>query len=257
MLRMSSSTQHSPGPTRIPAITALRWWLDGLALLRRTPLRLALLGWTPLLAELLIQQIPLAGVPLSKLLTPLIGVGALYATARLAQGQRPACSDLLCGLRPPLLGRMLITSALLMPVFLFQLATAYLCFGYDAVAMVLLNTPQPELMTLGFVLTLILPGVLFIATPLMLTIPRVLFHGDQPLAAVVFSLRTAIAQPAAFALTGLITCGLLVVGLMTGPGLLLLVPWFLTTGYLSYRALNETTTASCARSQALAGPAAA
>ena len=233
-----TATQLSGFKPTSPAM-ALRWWVDALSLWRRAPFTLLVMGLTPLAVEFLLQQIPQAGMILSKFLTPLVSAGVPVAINELAQGKKLRARFLLAGFQASRLRSLLILNLLSLSVLAVQLLSACLVYGLPTLDLVLWEHPHPELMSRAFVLTLILPGVLP-STLLLLAQPLILFQGVSPTKAVALSIRRWWAAPAAFFLFLSIAAVLLAVSLGFGFGVLLLLllqPWVACVSYIAYRDL--------------------
>ena len=185
-------------------------------------------------------SVPLAGVLLSKWLTPVVMGGQYIAVDRLARGGRARLRDLLEGFGGGRLVPLLTLAALSLVVFATQVLVAWLAYGHPVLDEVVLGHfgKYPPLSTAPFLLTLILPG-LVPAMVLAFAMPLVVLDGRAPLEGVVLSARRVIGAPLAFAVFTLITGAMLAASLalpLVGlPLLLLSLTWLLTTSYVAYR----------------------
>ncbi|MGH6624817.1 MAG: hypothetical protein ACREBN_12625 [Burkholderiaceae bacterium] len=235
---MSESSEDPTAWAPISARRAAHWWIDGLRFWRRAPLRLALVSLLPLVAESLAQAIPLIGVPLSKLLVPLISAAVYVALDDLHAGRTVSQQAMWSALRRTGWRQLLLLAALMMSIYATQLAAGFMVYGEPAIEVALLGNLEPhrELFDTRFVLTLVLPG-LVPATLLMFALPLVVLGGMPAVRACSVSVARMVLSPAAWAVTFVITAGLFTLSLIWGKGLLLLLllPWASATGYVAYR----------------------
>lgn len=94
-VQLSISVKRPSEPAR-----ALHWCAGGVRLWARAPLRLLILSNIPLLVELCLQQIPVAGVLISKLLAPIVTAGVLLGVQSVADGQHLRSGCILAALNP-------------------------------------------------------------------------------------------------------------------------------------------------------------
>jgi len=217
---------------------ALQWWILGLRLWRRAPLRLTLLCLAPLVVEAVLQVIPIVGIVLSKVVVPLFSFGVLVVLDRVWRSRLFSLRGLLWSFRKDHFWIALEVALVLLAVFAFQVFVAYAAYGYAAVDAVVFGriAEHRELLNHTFVLTLILPGELP-ATLLMFLVPLVVLDGVRPLRAAGISIRLLAFSPASL----LLTCG--VSGLLLGAALtwgyglpmLVVIPWMSIMGYAAYR----------------------
>ena len=187
------------------------------------------------------QCVPHVGVLLSKVLTPMLGVGAFVVLDRLQKHEPWRWLDCLAGFSSALRRRTFLACLLMTVVFWFQLVTVVMIYGHRAFDFVIFGAHAPELMTMRFVLTLVIPGMLLVATPLMFTLPLVVLRGVAPGPAMCCSLKTAWQQRLPVAAYGLISCLFIAGGLLLNPLLLLLLaPWLMTSQFAAYQIAFET-----------------
>jgi hypothetical protein len=206
-----------------------------LRLWRRAPFTLFLLTLVPLLAELGLQLLPFPGFILSKMAVVMLGAGLLLGVDRLAQGQglRPGC--LFDGFRSGRLRSVLVVSVWMLIVPATQVLVATAIHGRGALRVLVSIRPPVQLRSNGFVLSLILPGLVPM-TLLMLAVPFVVFDGLRPAAAVVRSVRAVLGAPLAFGSWMILIAALFAAGLLCkGLPLLFLGPWTLAMNYCAYR----------------------
>ena len=222
----------------VPALRALVWYREGLRLWARAPIALLLLSIVPFAVELALQLIPVVGVVLSKLVCPIVQAGLWVGLAGVIHGRPLRAACLTEGLHRGRIRTLAVLGVCLLVIPAVQVLVAALVFGPGAIGIVLLGQPRPDPSGLGFVLVLLLSGVLP-ATWLMLSMPFVLFDRLGAVRAVSRSLAFARAAPGAFALFALGSAGLLVlVVLGRGLPLLLLAPWMLAANLSAYRDLR-------------------
>jgi hypothetical protein len=239
----------------LPAARALRWFADGARLWRRAPIMLFLLAFVPLLVEGVVQLIPLAGMVLSKFITPLISFGLVIGLDALARGQRLRLSHLFSAFRHgrfPAAARLALWT-MIVPAFQFAVATVI--YGPAALDAVLFGhlLQHPELMTRAFSLWLILPGIP-VATLFAFAPQLVLLRAIAPGHAVLLSARRVLAAPLAFSVVVLATIAILLPSLTTAWGALalLLLPWFTATGFAAWLDLVGVQEPESATTKALA-----
>ena len=238
---MLSATESLPATKPMPALArALHWSMEGLRWWRRAPWMLLWLCLLQLLAEAVLQLIPWIGVTLSKLVVPLLLMGIFLGLDGLAAGKRLRLACLADCLRR---GRFLPALGLAawwgFLVFGAPQLIVYLTYGPAAVDAVLFGhmAAHPELASLQFTRTLILPGVLFCT--LLLPAPfLLLFRGVPPWRAVCGGVRLVFAHAAPFAwfaLLYLLLFALLFATPWTFALVLLLAPWSAATNYAIWR----------------------
>jgi hypothetical protein len=187
-----------PRPAHGAVARVLRWSMDGLRLWRRAPIALPLLSLVVMVVEAALQLVPGVGIVLSKLMVSLLGAGLLVGMDGLARGQR---------------------------------------LGAGCLVLARGQIP-PELRSPGFLLVLILPG-LVPATLLVLAMPLVVFERLPAIRAVGLSVRLVLGAPGAFGLFLLVSLALTALALLLkGLPLLLLAPWLLAANYAIYRDLR-------------------
>ncbi|GAA3925817.1 hypothetical protein [Luteimonas lutimaris] len=230
---MNVATQSFDAAAR-PAVRVLGRWLgEGWQVFRRAPVRLLLLSLLPILIEGLLQLVPLVGVAVSKLLTPLAGAWIwCLVDARVRSGRfAPKASTVRWLHRLP---AALQWAVIALVVFGFQLLVAGLMGGTDAVKA--MATADAAGLNLDRVqLAWVLASGVLVATPLMFVLPLVLLDEIAIDAAVVRSLRAVLAYWKPVALVTALTTAILM-GLVWMPLLLLvLLPFGVTVGYAAYR----------------------
>jgi uncharacterized membrane protein len=219
-----------------PALRALIWCREGLRLWRRAPIKLTLMALFPLMLEGALQLIPVAGVLLSKPTVAVVWTGLYLVVDDLAHG-RPARWRRFLEVRRSLWPLILVSLAFLV-VLASQVAVATAVYGPHALG-VLVGHRYPELRGKGFVLTLILPG-LILATLLGLAAPLVVLDGLPAGRALVTSARKVLAAAAPCTVYVLIQAALLTSSLfLAGVPMILFVPWLCTSGYAAYRDLSR------------------
>lgn len=227
----------------VPASRAGRWLRDGLLLWRRAPFMLILLCLCTLLIEALLQLIPLFGVVVSKLVVPMCGAGIWIGLHAVQRGERLRFSSLWAGWRESRWVTLWLLSAIVgLAQFGFQVASAWLAYGYGAIDAVVFGhmAAHPELMSRSFEWTLLLPGVLP-GIMLVLVAPLFLFRGASIIGAIRGSVHVVMASPLAFGLLMVLQTALFALCFATAWTmllLLLLLPW---SAALSYAVWNDLT----------------
>lgn len=213
-----------------PVYRAMQWCVEGFRLWARHPWRLLVLSLAPLLVEGMLQSIPLAGMLLSKLITPMFGFGVMFGLARSAQSGRLPWSSPFCAWRTGVAWRALGLAAIsVLSIFVIQQMLVAVVYGWPAVDLVLLGhrAAHPTLsMSLAFRCLLILPGLPFAV--LLGLAPFLLLDGATPWQACLQSARVAWRHRGAFAVYGLIQLLAFAAVLLLPWGLLLIVllmPW--------------------------------
>lgn len=219
----------TPAPARV-----WHWYGAGFRLWRRAPLSLLLFSFAPLVAEGLLQLVPVIGVLISKIVFWAVLGGVFVALDEVAQGGRLRARSALRVLRRPGLPTLLDLGVWMLPIFGFQLLCASVVYGPSALNVAVGLAPAQS-KTTAFVLLLMISGQLP-ATLLMFALLFVLFEGLRPGQAAVLSVRTVLRAPATFGLMMITSAALmaLAVALRLWP-LLILVPWLTAVGYAAYR----------------------
>lgn len=236
-----SSVPATTDPTAPSSMSRLgRWCRDGLRLWRRAPFMLIALGFCCLMVEALLQQIPWAGVLISKVVVPMCVAGIWLGLDELQRGGRMRFSSLWAGWRHPRWIPLWVLSGLTgLLVSAFQFAGGWMVYGHDVVDAVVFGNAaaHPALLTRSFEYVLVLPGELP-ATLLLLATPLFLFRGASIAAAIRGSIRIVLAAPFAFGLLMLLGTALLALCLVNGWALFLLVlvlmPWSNAVGYAAW-----------------------
>lgn len=218
-------------PVPVPPVhRAMQWCAEGFRLWARHPWRLLVLSLVPVLVEGLLQSIPWAGMPLSKLIAPMFGLGVLSGLVHADRRGRLPWSSLFDAWRPGMFGRAWGLVVITVPtIFAVQQILVAMAYGWPAVDAVLLGhaAAHPALAANpAFRCLLILSGV-----PLSVLLgmaPFALFDGATPWQACRQSIRIVREHGSAFATYGVIQL-LGFAGMLLLPwGLLLLVlllPW--------------------------------
>lgn len=214
--------------------SAFRWLGEGLRLLLRAPISLIVLCLVPLVVELVLQQIPYAGVVVSKLVVPCVGIGLWYGIDELARGGRLRVSCLTEGVRAAHRSAAITSVVTSLIMFATQVAVSVAVYGAPAVD-VLLGRPSSVEVTLSFALVTILPAALPL-TLVGLSLGFAAFDGLSARAAIVRSVREVLSRASAFAPFMLAQAALLAVALVGfGIPLLVVSPWLLAAEYVAYR----------------------
>lgn len=226
-----------------PLVRAAGWYRDAFRLWRRAPFRLIALSVACLIAEALLQLVPLVGTVLSKAVVPMLGAGIWLGLDRLQRGEPLRFACLWSGWREPrwpALWGLAATVGLV--VFGVQVAVAAVAFGpavWDGIVLGHLAR-HPALQSRSLELVLMLPG-LIPATLLTLAPPLFLFRGDRALAALAGSLRVVTRQAAAFTVALVPQLVLFAAALSSPwllPLLLLLLPLGTLLGFAAWRDLD-------------------
>lgn len=226
-----------------PLLRAIGWYRDAFRLWRRAPFRLVGLSLACLVAEALLQLVPLAGTVLSKVLVPMLGAGIWLGLDRLQRGEPLRFACLTAGWRDPRWPALWgLAAAVGLIVFGIQVAGAAVVFGpvvWDSIVLGHLAR-HPALQSRSLELVLMLPG-LVPATLLTLAPPLFLFRGDRALAALAGSLRMVTRQAAAFTIALVPQLALFAAALSSPwlmPLLLLLLPLGTLVGFAAWRDLD-------------------
>jgi hypothetical protein len=213
-----------------PASIALQWFVDAFAVWRRAPLKLSLLALAPLVAEGILQLIPLVGVVLSKFFVPILTFGLTIGIHDLMCGKPLRASCLFDGFRRERFANCAVLAVWTMSIFASQMLIAFLIYGpvvFDAVLLGHVKA-HPELFTRLFTEVLIVPGIV-LATGLMLAAPLMLFDGLAPMRAVVESVRRVFSATRPFLLFVLIDALIVGISLAMPWGLVLLLACLICT----------------------------
>jgi len=223
---------------RLTGARALRWWTGGLSFLRRAPARLSLLALLPLVVEIVFQFVPVLGIVLSKLATPIAVVLVYLAYDNFSRNgavDLPKATQRLLSLGWSALAGLALISSL---IYVTQILIGYLIHGEAAIDVAVLGRTEKhkELLDSRFLLTLILPG-LIPGTLLFFFGPLVGLARRRPLSAASSSIGAMLGSPAALIVTLVVTGTLAVVAILWGYGigLLLFAVWATATGFVAYR----------------------
>lgn len=235
---------ESPAST-VPVRRAFHWYLEGLRLWQRYPLRLFVLSLAPLVFEALLQLIPLAGVALSKVFPLWLSFGVLQGLVDAASTGKLRWSSPFRTWQHSYRWRALGLALLCGPlIFGLQQLGVVAIYGWPAVDAVLLGhvSAHPELANRLFTCLLILPGVP-LGIALGLAPMLVMFRGATPWQAMRHSVGRVLESSGAFsvyaAIQLLLFCGLLLVpfGFLL---LLPLMPWMTACWYVIWTDLDRT-----------------
>ncbi|HET9822935.1 MAG TPA: BPSS1780 family membrane protein [Burkholderiaceae bacterium] len=222
------------------------WWADAALLLWRHPLRWGLLGVVVMAALDALGRLPWVGTLATLAATPLVlgGWAHLAHEARL-HGTAPGLRGLLAGTRAPhwrplaVLGAVLVASALLIAAVgqVLGLGAQLGAVGVDPPESLLARAQLGRGM---LALLLLLAFSLLVSAALWFAPALVVLRGATPQAAMRASLVAVRDNGLTFLLYAVVQ--LLLAATATLPehlGWLLLVPWMLTTTYVSYRDVFE------------------
>ncbi|MFC0676282.1 hypothetical protein ACFFGH_00270 [Lysobacter korlensis] len=219
---------HSTGSARL-----LSWLAGGWSLFRRSPVRLFLLSLLPILVEAACQVVPVVGIGVSKLVTPLASAWLWVLVDNKARTGvfRPNGGAWFGRARPP---SLLAVAALTASVAIFQLAVAAMiagpaqAFALATGAMGALTLSRPEL-ALVFASGTV-PGLF-----LTFVAPRVVLDGRTARQALVESVERSIAYWQPVLIMSTITTVLVALVLWAPWVLLVMLPSALCVGYAMYR----------------------
>lgn len=228
---MNATIPFDTGRTR-PATRILSTWLiDAWLLFRAAPWRLLLLSLFPIFVEGLIQLVPLAGIALSKMLTPLASAWVLVLLDNKARSDRfaVAAAGRLWSSR---LASLLPVSLVCAGVFVFQLGVAA-AFAGSGQAFALASG---DIGNLGrTAIGLILASGMLLAALLLFLMPRVLLDGVGFAQGLRDSLRGVARYWRPVALLAALNVVSIVAAVWFPPLLLILLPFGMLSGYTSYR----------------------
>ena len=241
---MSTAASSVPLPPPSALARATGWYREGFRLWRRAPFRLIGFSLALLVAEAIVQLLPLAGTVLSKALVPMLGVGLWLGLYQLDRGQPLRFACLWAGWRHRRRWSLLWLMAMLgLTVFGLQVACAAAAYGPAVWDGVVLGhwTGHPQLRTREFLYVLMLPG-LVPSTLLSLAPPLFLFHGETVPAAITGSLRLMLRHGVAVTLAVVPQLALFAASLSSPwllPLLLLLTPLSTAVGFAVWRDLAD------------------
>lgn len=239
---MSTAATSVPLPAPSALARAVGWYRDAFRLWRRAPFRLIGLSLALLVAEAIVQLVPMIGTVLSKALVPMLGAGLWIGLDQLDRGQPLRFACLWAGWRHPRwLALWGLAATVGLSVFGLQVACAAAVYGpvvWDGVVLGHMRS-HPQLLARALEYVLMLPG-LVPATLLTLAAPLFLFNGNRAPAALVASLRLVTRHGLAFALALLPQLALFAAALSRPwlmPLLLLLLPLGTLLGFAAWRDL--------------------
>lgn len=217
-------------PRSVGAARAVAWYGDALRWVKVSPGMLLMLASLTVVAEVLLQSLPVAGVALAKVLTPLLFCGLFAACDRVAAGGKAQLSDALAGFR--------ISAGSMAAVVLVSLieffAEAALVYGVTGINL-LADNVDARAFTTSSVLAMFAVGMV-VSLPFTLT-P---FYAVLDDAGFSDSLRPSVqafnANIGAFALYGVLSYALLIVGVaLMGIGVVLVMPLWVLAAYSALR----------------------
>jgi len=227
-----------------PLVRAAGWYRDAFRLWRRAPFRLIALSLALLVAEAIVQLVPVVGTVLSKAIVPMLGVGLWIGLDQLDRGQPLRFACLWAGWGHPRRWSLLGMMAMLgFTAFVLQVACAAAAYGpavWDGVVLGHMRS-HPQLLTRELEYVLMLPG-LVISTLLSLAPPLFLFHGETVPAAITGSLRLILRRGVAVTLAVVPQLALFAASLSSPwlmPLLLLLMPLGTVVGFAMWRDLAD------------------
>jgi hypothetical protein len=226
-----------------PARRFLHWCVQAWLMLRRAPVRFALLCLVPMLAEVVIQlSIPVAGVVASKLLVPLFSATCLLLTDQKARQGSFGTGQALRRLAA-VRGRLAWVAVASALVFAWQVLVAWAIAGPAAAqALVVFDPATAGRLGRGTVAVVLASGMLPAAL-LVTTIPRIVLDGVAPIEALRGNLQWAGRAWRPLAVY-LLACAALVAGVVHAAWLLLVLLPFGYVGYWLYRDASDPATSA-------------
>jgi len=214
----------------VPATQAFAWYAEAMRLWRVSPGMFAALAAVTIGAELLLRQIPSAGVLVSQLVVPLFECSLLYASLAADRGDRPRMRHLLAILGAPMRAQAAVIVASVAAFAGQAFATNQLA-GIDLLAPNAFDVPVPALTTLA----IIAAGVV-VSLPFTFVPPIALFDDAGFTAAFRASLAAFARNLAPLLLYAGLSLGLFLFGIVTsGLGLLLAAPWLAASSYAAWK----------------------
>lgn len=230
---MNATVPFDTGHARPGARVLLTWLIDAWRLIRLAPLRIVLLSLLPILVEGLVQFMPIIGIALSKLLTPLASAWALTLLDNKARDDRFATARA-SGLWFSRLASLLPVSLVCAGVFMFQLGVAA-AFAGNGQAFALAAGDIANLHLGRTAIGLILASGMLPAALLLFLMPRVLLDGVGFAQGLRDSLRGVARYWRPVALLAALNAVSIVAAVWFPPLLLILLPFGMLSGYTSYR----------------------
>ncbi len=217
-------------PRAVPAARALAWYTEAMRLFKRGPATFCALGFVTIATELVLSLIPEAGTVGSKLVTPLVACGMLYASAAADSGNPPRLAHALHAFRasPGAIAAILAASSL---TFLVEWWAADAIAGVNLLR---LGKAATDL-SLSAVLGIYAIGILA-SLPLTFVPFLALFERAGFVASFGQSLRAFNLNAPALLAYGVISYALLIAGLLTnGIGLVLAFPFWAASSYAAWK----------------------
>lgn len=221
-------------PRAVPFGRALDWYAQAMRLFKRAPATFCGLGFLTIATEVLLGLVPDAGVLASKVVTPLVACGMLYAAAAADAGESPRLAHAVAAFRAPPAG----IAAVLAASGLTFLAEWWAADAIAGVNLLRLGEAATEL-SLGPVLAIYAVGIV-VSLPLTFVPFLALFEGSGMAASFSRSLRAFNLNAPALLVYGTLSYALLLAGLLTsGIGLVLAFPLWAASSYAAWKDVFE------------------
>lgn len=242
---MSAILEAHQSVARLPASRGIRWCRDALRLWGRAPFKLWALCLASLLVEMALQlSVPWAGVALSKVIVPMLGMGILLGLDQLAHDRPMRWSCLFGAFRRRRVGQTVLVAALVgLGAFGVQQLVAWAIYGWPAVDAVLFGHAMAhrELLTPAFerivMMSGVLPGVLLLLAPCLF-----LFGRLGPWRSVGRSVQAAMRNPVPFGVLVLVSLALFALMFATWWTfvlVLLFLPWSAVLPYVVWQDVRD------------------
>jgi uncharacterized membrane protein len=214
----------------VPAAHAWTWFAEAMRLWKRGPATFCAIACIVMLPRLVTDPIPVVGLLVANVVSPLLATGLLFASLAADRGEPPRLRHMIAIFVAPVAAVLAVVAAAL-SIFAAEAVAAWTLADVN----LLVPLENASAVSLGTVIAVFAVGVAA-SLPVTFVPFAALFDGAGFAEAFAVSLRAFLRNVQPLALYALISFLLLLAGLVTmGVGLVLALPWIAAASYAAWK----------------------
>jgi hypothetical protein len=223
-------------PRSLPPGRALQWFGEAIRLWKRGPLAFSLMALVVIASALLLEPLPVIGVVVANVVSPLLTCGLLFASLAADGNDRPRFRHMFMAFASPLSAQFTVIVAALLATLVAS-AFAWSMAGVNLLVpgSASIDVPPSVTMVIFAIYTLV-------SLPLTFVPMAALFDSEPLRMALASSLRAFARNPQPMLALGAYTYILVLAGFATtGVGLVLALPWIAAAQYAAWKDIYDVT----------------
>jgi uncharacterized membrane protein len=214
----------------VPAAHAWTWFAEAMRLWKRGPATFCAIACIVVLLGLVADPIPVVGLLVANVVSPLLATGLLFASLAADRGEPPRLRHMIAIFVAPAAAVLAVVAAALV-IFAAEAVAAWTLAGVN----LFVPLADASAVTVGTVIAIFAVGVAA-SLPVTFVPFAALFDGAGIADAFALSLHAFLRNVQPLALYALISFLLLLAGLVTmGVGLVLALPWIAAASYAAWK----------------------